>query len=158
MTVHNPTKAPNGLIATTPQVLHNGVIPIPIIRASDPHPQAAGMDLPLAEDAVLEPGEQRTLGTGHCFGIPQGWVGLIRLRGSTNQLLLLAGVVDPDYTGEVFLKIQNLAPERITLNKNQRIAQILIVPVNTHLVFTTAGIVEAAGTFRRNAKLASTGQ
>ena len=67
-------------------------------------------------------------------------------------------MVDPDYTGEVFLKIQNLAPERITLKQNQRMAQILFVPVNTNLVFTNAGAVEAAGKFRHNAKLASTGQ
>lgn len=158
MTTHNPTKAPDVLIATMPQALSNGVIPIQTIRASDPHPLDAGMDLPLAEDANLEPGEQGTLGTGHCFGIPQGWVGLIRLRSSTHQLLLLAGVVDPDYTGEVFLKVQNLSPERMALTKNQRIAQILIVPVNTNLVFTPAGIIEAAGTFRHNDTLASTGQ
>jgi dUTP pyrophosphatase len=145
------------LIATTQDALENGVLPIRTIRSCIQHPLDAGIDLPLAHTTVLQPGEPATLGTGHVFSIPTGWVGLIRLRGSTNQLHLLAGVVDPDYTGAVFLNLQNLAPEPVTLKQKQRSAQSLFVPVNTNLLFSSAEEVEAIGSFRQASRLASTG-
>ena len=39
------------------------------------------------------------------------------------------GIIDPDYHGEIIVKLRNVSDEPIQLNAFDRIAQILFVPV-----------------------------
>lgn len=51
------------------------------------------------------PSKRTLIPTGLHISLPAGWVGLIRGRGSITKtpLILHAGVIDPGYTGEIFV-------------------------------------------------------
>lgn len=96
---------------------------------------AAGIDLYYAGDCdiFLYPGEARWVPTGWCFEIPPGYVGLVRDRsGWALTVTTRAGVIDPDYRGEVKVCLRNETPMgtyRTAIKPGDRIAQLLIIPV-----------------------------
>ena len=96
------------------------------------HPTDAGLDLAPIEDARIAPGVTVKLPTGLAFEIPQGCKGQIDERSSTGARgLLIRGVVDADYRGDVHLRITNISNEWLTVEREKYIAQLVIVPVLT---------------------------
>lgn len=75
--------------------------------------------------------------TGHSprqGGIPKGSVGLVSARSSPHlRGLSLAngvGVIDSGYRGEVLLAVRNDVNVPVTINEGERIAQIVVVPLD----------------------------
>ena len=97
------------------------------------HPQDAGLDLYAAEDAVIPANGFAVIGTGVCFDLEKGWVGLI-LSKSRSNYLLGGGVVDAGYQGEIRVKTANPTNTPIRIEKGQAIAQLLVVPIYTPAV------------------------
>ena len=96
------------------------------------HATDAGMDLFVTEDITLAPGERTSAPTGIAFAIPSGYVGLIWDKSGVAQkrgIKSLGGVVDADYTGEVFVGIVNLSQEEQTFAAGDKVAQLLIQKV-----------------------------
>lgn len=94
----------------------------------------AAFDLRSAEDKVLAPGEKTIVKTGLRMAIPSGHVGLIWDRSglaAKHSLHCLAGVIDCTYRGEVGVVMKNLGDAPFEVEKNMRIAQMLIQPVTT---------------------------
>ena len=94
----------------------------------------AGLDLVSDESLVLKPGERRAVGTGVACEIPQGFVGLFWDRGGwslKHGLHTLAGVLDSNYRGELKVVLKNLGDDEIVISKGDRIAQLLVQPVQT---------------------------
>ena len=96
---------------------------------------AAGADLYSAEDAdvVIGPGETKFIGTGLAMEIPEGYVGLVYARSGLACKRGLApankvGVVDSDYRGEIKVALHNHGKEAQTVEKGERIAQMVIAP------------------------------
>lgn len=96
---------------------------------------AAGADLYSAEDAdvVIEPSETKFIGTGLAMEIPEGYVGLVYARSGLACKRGLApankvGVVDSDYRGEIKVALHNHGKESQTVEKGERIAQMVIAP------------------------------
>lgn len=96
---------------------------------------AAGADLYSAEDedVVIEPGETKFIGTGLAMEIPEGYVGLVYARSGLACKRGLApankvGVVDSDYRGEIKVALHNHGKEAQTVEKGERIAQMVIAP------------------------------
>ena len=94
---------------------------------------AAGADLYSAEDAdvVIEPSETKFIGTGLAMEIPEGYVGLVYARSGLACKRGLApankvGVVDSDYRGEIKVALHNHGKEAQTVEKGERIAQMVI--------------------------------
>lgn len=99
---------------------------------------AAGADLYacIDEDVVIKPGETKMIPTGLSLEIPVGYAGLIYARSglSVKQGLAPAnkvGVVDADYRGEVMVALYNQASEDRVVEKDMRIAQLVIAPYLT---------------------------
>lgn len=93
------------------------------------------------EDTPYKPIEQSfqnviKVPTGISVEIPVGYVGLIRDRSSVSMtgLKVTAGVIDAGYTGEVNVCLLNVAAEHGCVQKGQKIAQILLIPVVTPAV------------------------
>ena len=92
---------------------------------------AAGYDVRSAEAAVtLEPGDIRLVGTGLVMELPEGMEcqvrprsGLALRRGIT--MPNSPGTIDPDYRGELRVILQNLGREAVTLERGERIAQLV---------------------------------
>lgn len=114
------------------RLAHAGDLPLP--RKATPG--AAGFDLCAALETplVLEPGKRGAVPTGFAFEIPPGWEGQVRPRSGLARrygvtLVNSPGTVDSDYRGEVMVLLINLGEEPCRLERGERIAQIVFVPV-----------------------------
>ena len=95
---------------------------------------SAGMDLCSAEATTLEPMDRRLVPTGLRMAIPRGYEGQVRPRSGLAlkhgiSMVITPGTIDSDYRGEIKVLLINLGAERVTLDKGERIAQLVIVPV-----------------------------
>jgi dUTP pyrophosphatase len=97
---------------------------------------AAGMDLVAAIDAAvaIEPGQRAAIGTGLALAIPRGYEGQVRPRSglAREHGLTVAnapGTIDADYRGECIVLLVNLGDRAVTIERGQRIAQLVIAPV-----------------------------
>jgi len=105
----------------------NPDLPLPE-RATE---HAAGYDVRSAEDEVtLEPGGIRLVATGLVMELPVGIECQVRPRSglALKHGLTLPnspGTIDPDYRGELRVIIQNLGRETVTIERGERIAQLV---------------------------------
>jgi len=101
---------------------------------------AAGYDLFSTDSYVVLPGRRVVVSTGISIQLPPGTYGRIAPRSGLavkHGLDTLAGVIDPDYTGEVKVVLQNLdQTQPFVIRPGYRIAQIILEN------FTTAEVVE----------------
>lgn len=97
---------------------------------------SAGLDLVAAIDSpvVLRPGERRLVPTGWALEIPAGWEGQVRPRSglALDHGVTVAnspGTIDSDYRGEVAVILINLGERAHTVERGDRIAQLVLAPV-----------------------------
>ena len=97
------------------------------------HQGDAGLDLYLAEeDYILKPRERRGFLTGIKMEIPNGYVGLIWDKSGLAVkygIKIMAGVIDSTYRGEVIVVLANIGSKEYLIEKNAKIAQMLIQKV-----------------------------
>lgn len=96
---------------------------------------AAGLDLRASEAHRIAPGERRLIGTGFAIALPSNCEGQIRPRSGMAAehgvtVLNAPGTVDADYRGEVKVLLVNLGQEVVEINRNDRIAQLVVGPVS----------------------------
>ena len=94
---------------------------------------SAGFDLCAALDAplTLEPGKLASVPTGIAVKLPEGSVGLLFGRSGLGvkhgiTLSNSVGVIDSDYTGEIFVGLCNVSDEPYTVMPLDRIAQLIV--------------------------------
>ena len=94
---------------------------------------AAGADLKSTLHITLAPGASHMIATGVSMAIPDGFVGLVFPRsGLANKGITLknaVGVIDSDYRGELMVSLVNNSYETVEINKGDRVAQIVFLPV-----------------------------
>ena len=94
---------------------------------------AAGWDLYAAAEAVIMPGETRVIETGISITVPQGTYGRITPRSGLavrSSIMVNAGVIDMDYTGEVKVVLVNLGKSSFAVNQGDRVAQLICEKIN----------------------------
>lgn len=94
---------------------------------------AAGFDLRAAVDApvVLAPGARALVPCGFALALPDGWEAQIRPRSGLAlkhgvTVINSPGTVDPDYRGEVCVPLVNLGDTPFTVNRGDRVAQMVL--------------------------------
>lgn len=94
------------------------------------HPEDAGWDLRAVEHTELEPWKTVAIDTGVSVMIPNGYVGICKIRSGFGLKGLngTAGVIDAGYRGRIHVVVQNLSDIPITIGKHERFAQIMILP------------------------------
>lgn len=99
---------------------------------------SAGMDVraavPEAEPMVLKPGERAMVPTGLSVAIPEGFEIQVRPRSGLAAkhgltCLNTPGTIDSDYRGEIKVILINLSQEAFTIQRGERIAQLVLAPV-----------------------------
>jgi len=97
---------------------------------------AAGMDVSAAIDAplVISPGEVKLIGTGFAVALPPGYELQVRPRSGlavkhSITIINSPGTIDADYRGEVKIGLINLGNGPFTVNRGDRIAQLVLAPV-----------------------------
>ncbi|MGE3248634.1 MAG: dUTP diphosphatase [Hyphomonadaceae bacterium] len=99
---------------------------------------SAGMDLRAAVPAeapmVLAPGERALVPTGLTMALPAGTEAQVRPRSGLAlkhgiTCLNTPGTIDADYRGELKVLLINLGQEAFTIQRGERIAQLIVAPV-----------------------------
>ncbi len=97
---------------------------------------AAGMDVAAAvgEPLVIGRGEIRIIPTGFSVAIPPGFEIQVRPRSGLAikhgiTVVNAPGTIDADYRGEIMVGLINLGKEPFTINRHDRIAQLILAPV-----------------------------
>ncbi len=97
---------------------------------------AAGMDLPAAvtDELALAPGARALVPTGFAIQLPEGFEGQVRPRSGLAarfgiSIVNAPGTVDADYRGEIMVCLINLGDAPFTINRGDRIAQLVVAPV-----------------------------
>lgn len=126
--------------------------------------QSAGMDLRAAVPAdapmTLAPRQRALVPTGLTIALPTDYEAQIRPRSGLAfkhgiTCLNTPGTIDADYRGEVKVLLINLGDEAFTIQRGERIAQMVIAPV------TQAGweiVTELSDTARGAGGFGSTGK
>ena len=89
----------------------------------------AGLDLRAVEAVVLEPGIAQAVPTGLAIELPPGYEAQVRPRSGLalkHSLTVNFGTIDPGYRGEIRVVMFNLGRAPYTVEKGDRIAQLII--------------------------------
>ena len=102
------------------------------------NPSDAGLDVfycpedPRVSSCSIKPGENMLLSTGLRFGIPHGYMLQVCNRssmGAKRSLVVGAHIVDSGYDGEIFIDLHNIGSEVQFIERDAKIAQLILVPV-----------------------------
>jgi dUTP pyrophosphatase len=114
-------------------------IPIQVLDDGIPIPQRslpgdAGVDLSARVPAKLASGARATIATGIAVAIPEGFAGLIVPRSGIAarhgiSVVNGPGLIDAGYRGEINVVLVNLGKEPFTIERGDRIAQLVVIPV-----------------------------
>jgi dUTP pyrophosphatase len=89
----------------------------------------AGMDLRAVERVVLSPGAAQAVPTGIAIELPSGSEAQVRPRSGMalkHSVTVNFGTIDPGYRGEIRVIMFNLGREDYTVQKGDRIAQLIV--------------------------------
>ena len=99
---------------------------------------SAGMDVraavPADDPMVLMPGARAMVPTGLSLAIPEGYEIQVRPRSGLAAkhgltCLNTPGTIDSDYRGEIKIILINLGQEAFTIQRGERVAQLVLAPV-----------------------------
>ena len=99
---------------------------------SKAHDTDAGYDIVATETTIILEGCSKAIKTDLVIQLPKGYVGLVSPRSGLSfkhNIETGAGVIDYGYTGEVKVKLYNFGKESYTVNKGDRIAQLVVLPI-----------------------------
>lgn len=114
---------------------HGEGLPLPAYQSA----HAAGLDVvaavPRSAPVTLEPGDRALIPTGFALEIPLGYEAQVRPRSGLAikhglTLLNTPGTIDADYRGELMVIVINHGAETFTVQRGDRIAQLVIAPVS----------------------------
>lgn len=123
------------------------------------HETDAGLDLKARETMKIPRGVTKAVPLGVCCEIPQNHVGLLFPRSSMGKtpfrMTNSVGVIDSDYRGEICAMYQNTSVDTLTIEKGERVAQLVIVPIQ---IVSTEYVDELTDTKRGTGGFGSTGK
>ena len=97
-------------------------------------PGSVGYDLFTPIDFVLRAKEQSTIFTDIAVCIPEGYYGQIAAKSglaTLHEVDIRAGVIDPDYTGNIGVVVKNDSLRPFERSAGEPIAQLLFIKVAT---------------------------
>lgn len=117
------------------------------------HPTDAGADVYAVEETKIAAGETKAVATGIAVAIPAGYEIQVRPRSSLslNTGLRIAnapGTIDADYRGEIGVIVTNTGDTDYVIDKNMKIAQLVIAPTPM-IKWDEVKTVEELGTTKR---------
>jgi dUTP pyrophosphatase len=135
------------LVVETKVLPHGQGLSLPA-RATD---GAAGLDLVAAldEPVMLAPRARALIPTGLAMAIPKGFEGQVRPRSGLAwkhgvTVVNAPGTIDSDYRGEIKVQLINLGHEPVTIERGDRIAQLVVAPVTLVRLEPVAALNETA--------------
>lgn len=95
------------------------------------HPGDVGLDLYSLETVTIQPGEHYRFMNGFALEFPIGYAAIVKDKGSISKagLHTMGGVFDAGFRGEYNVHLVNLSKEAYTVEKGDKVAQLVIYPV-----------------------------
>lgn len=119
----------------------------------------SGFDLHAIETVKIRPGGTSVIPTGIAVVLPEGHEAQVRPRSgitSKTKIRVQLGTIDNGYCGEIGIIVDNIATHDFeTIEKGQRIAQLVVQPLPKVTAYEFSGAVE---TERGNNGFGSTGK
>lgn len=108
--------------------------------------ESAGYDIYSTDSVVIEPFSHKLISTGIAFTVPYGTYGQLAPRSgiSCKGINVGAGVIDRDYTGHVKVLLFNTTNTDYFVNKEDRIAQLIIKKISTPEVMEVENLCETS--------------
>lgn len=136
---------------------HGADLPLPAYATVD----AAGLDLLAAIDGpvILQPLGRALVPSGIKIALPAGYEAQVRPRSGLAlkqgvTVLNAPGTIDADYRGEIGVILINLSDQPVTLQRGDRIAQLLLARVER---LAWDEVAELPATMRGSGGFGSTG-
>ncbi|OGI62202.1 hypothetical protein A2645_00220 [Candidatus Nomurabacteria bacterium RIFCSPHIGHO2_01_FULL_39_9] len=121
------------------------------------HHGDAGLDIFSLEEKTLPPGEHHIFFVGFAMEFPVGYAAIVADKGSISKagLHTMGGVYDAGYRGEYNIHLVNLSNKAYTVEKGDKIAQIIIYPVE---IAKLEEVNELSDSSRGDGRFGSTGK
>lgn len=124
---------------------HGEGLPLPSYATAG----AAGMDVVAAEDVTLPSMGRHAVATGFALAIPDGFEVQLRPRSGLAlkhgiSLANTPGTIDSDYRGELKVILINLGAEPFAIQRGDRIAQLVVAPVQIGRMIEVAELDDTA--------------
>ena len=109
-------------------------------KAISPHqatPGSVGYDLFTPVDFLIQPNEQKTVFINLTVTPPEGYYAQLMSKSGLTVLYELevkAGVIDPDFTGNIRVVLKNNSDQPIERIAGEQIAQLLFIKVATPIL------------------------
>ena len=114
-----------------------GIFPAVVRKGNQPHqatPGSVGYDLFTPIDFQIQPKEQKTVFVDLAIAPPEGYYAQLMSKSGLMVLYGLevkAGVIDPDFTGNIGVVLKNNSDQPIERLVGEQIAQLLFIKVAT---------------------------
>ena len=110
---------------------------------------AAGLDLRSADALTLKPGMRALVATGIAIALPENYEAQVRPRSGLAvkfgiTVLNSPGTIDSDYRGEIKVPLINLGHDDFHIARGERIAQMVIAPVQHITLVEVTSLDETA--------------
>ena len=142
----------NGPVLNIKKLDEDAIVPTKANRSD------AGYDLYAFHGTILQKHAHKLIKTGISMAIPEGYVGLIWPRSGMaykHGIDVFAGVIDSTYRGEIGVVLYNSQYSNYSIEKGDRIAQILFQKVedfDLHVVENLDDTSRGAGGFGSSGK------
>ena len=102
-------------------------------KVSRAHSTDAGLDLYARVTQKIPAHKSRVFDTGVHVELPKGTAGVLISKSGLNTIhgLTSTGLIDEGYTGSIVVKLYNNSGTDYTVNKGDKISQLVIVPILT---------------------------
>lgn len=121
-------------------ILNNGA------KLTRNNPLDAGQDVHSAEELRIPPRSSALISTELFVAVPEGCVGLLWSRSGLSvkhNIECGAGCIDAGYRGEVKVHLYNHGDKPFYINKGDRIAQLLTIPISLQNYVSVDSLPEA---------------
>jgi dUTP pyrophosphatase len=111
--------------------------------------QAAGYDLHASGNGIIPARSSLIVNTGVTIEISSDKCALIKGRSGlafNHDIVAFNGVIDPDFKGEIKVKLFNHGNSDFIIGKNDRIAQIVVVPVSHDMMMEVGQLPSSRST------------
>ena len=108
-------------------------------------PGSVGYDIFTPIDLAIQPNEQKLVFTDLALTPPEGYYAQLVSKSGlmvSHELEVKAGVIDPDYIGNIGVVLKNHSNKSVKRITGEPIAQILFIKVVILLLVQTSGLTE----------------
>ena len=117
-------------------------------KAISPHqatPGSVGYDLFTPIDLLIQPKEHRTVFIDLAIVPPEGYYAQLMSKSGLTafyELEVKAGVIDPDFTGNIGVVLKNNSDQQIERVVGEQIAQLLFIKVATPILVQVTSLAK----------------